>query len=41
LGTRWGKEKALEMLTEAGFTNIEVYQLPHDIMNYYYVSTRE
>jgi ubiquinone/menaquinone biosynthesis C-methylase UbiE len=39
LGTMWGKEKALEMLAEAGFSQTDVRQLPHDIMNYYYVST--
>lgn len=37
LGTMWGQEKALEMLKEAGFSNIEVKQLPHDIMNDYYI----
>lgn len=41
LGTMWGKEKALEMLAEAGFTQVEVHQLPHDFQNYYYVSTRQ
>jgi 2-polyprenyl-3-methyl-5-hydroxy-6-metoxy-1,4-benzoquinol methylase len=40
LGTMWGKEKALEMLGQAGFTRSEVHQLPHDIMDYYYVSTK-
>jgi len=40
LGTMWGKEKALEMLAEAGFTGTEVHQLPHDIMNFYFVSTK-
>jgi len=40
LGTMWGKEKALELLAQAGFTNTEVHQLPHDIFNYYYVSTK-
>ncbi len=41
LGTMWGKEKALEMLAEAGFSHTEVHQLPHDIINYYYVSTKQ
>lgn len=41
LGTMWGKQKALEMLAEAGFTNIEVHQLPHDVQNYYYVATKQ
>lgn len=41
LGTMWGKEKALEMLAQAGFTHTEVRQLPHDIFNYYYISTKQ
>jgi len=41
LGTMWGKEKALELLAQAGFTHTKVRQLPHDIMNDYYISTRQ
>jgi ubiquinone/menaquinone biosynthesis C-methylase UbiE len=37
LGAAWGEEKALEMLADAGFANVEVKQLPHDILNNYYV----
>jgi N-acetylglutamate synthase-like GNAT family acetyltransferase len=37
LGTMWGEEKAIELLKEAGFSNIQVQQLPHDIQNSYYV----
>jgi hypothetical protein len=37
LGTMWGQEKALEMLAEAGFTNVVVEQPEHDPMNYYYI----
>ena len=37
LGTMWGREKALEMLNEAGFVSIEMKELPHDIMNDYYL----
>ncbi len=37
LGAAWGKEKALEMLAEAGFENVRVEQLEHDILNYYYI----
>ena len=37
LGAAWGEEKALELLREAGFNNIEVRQLPHDIVNNYYI----
>ncbi|QIN78037.1 methyltransferase domain-containing protein [Rubrobacter marinus] len=40
LGTMWGEEKAQEMLREAGFANIEVKHLPHDVQNSYYVSTK-
>ncbi|MDX1441519.1 MAG: class I SAM-dependent methyltransferase [Nitrosopumilaceae archaeon] len=38
LGAMWGKEKAIQMLNEAGFSNIEVKQLPHDPINYYYIA---
>lgn len=37
LGTMWGREKAQEMLREAGFTHIEIHNLDHDIQNDYYV----
>ena len=37
LGAAWGKELALQMLAAAGFGAVEVKQLPHDIMNYYYL----
>ena len=40
LGTVWGKELAVKMLGEAGFVDIDVHQLPHDIINNYYVTTR-
>ena len=40
LGAMWGKEKALEMLQEAGFSNIRVEQLAHDIQNYYYITEK-
>ena len=40
LGAMWGREKALEMLTAAGFTNIRVAELPHDPINYYYVAVK-
>jgi SAM-dependent methyltransferase len=38
LGAAWGKELALQMLGDAGFDNVRVEQLPHDIINYYYVA---
>lgn len=37
LGAMWGKEKAMEMLRVAGFTQVEVRELPHDFQNYYYL----
>ncbi len=37
LGTMWGKEKAEELLAEAGFKVSGIYELPEDIMNYYYI----
>ncbi|WP_148254793.1 class I SAM-dependent methyltransferase [Aidingimonas lacisalsi] len=37
LGTMWGRERALAYLEEAGFRDIQVHQLEHDIMNDYYV----
>ncbi len=40
LGTMWGEEKAKEMLGEAGFTNVEVKQLPHDFQNSYFIATK-
>jgi trans-aconitate methyltransferase len=38
LGAAWGKELALEMLADAGFGEVRVEELPHDIMNYYYIT---
>jgi len=40
LGTCWGKELACQMLSEAGFQDVDVQELPHDIMNYFYVMTK-
>ena len=41
LGAMWGQERALEMLKEAGFTDIDVAQVDGDpINNYYVASTR-
>ncbi|MCH7554198.1 MAG: class I SAM-dependent methyltransferase [Chloroflexi bacterium] len=37
LGTMWGTELAQDLLREAGFTNVEVKHLPHDIQNAYYI----
>jgi 2-polyprenyl-3-methyl-5-hydroxy-6-metoxy-1,4-benzoquinol methylase len=40
LGTMWGLEKASQMLADAGFTKLEVKQLPHDIMNNYFIAAK-
>ncbi len=40
LGAMWGKELACKMLEDAGFVNTRVQQLDHDIINYYYISTK-
>lgn len=37
LGTMWGRERAGNMLREAGFSQIEIHQLEHDFQNDYYV----
>lgn len=41
LGAMWGEERALEMLADAGFENISVTRLPHDIQNVYFVAYPE
>ena len=40
LGGMWGKETAINMLEEVGFTDVRVEQLPHDFQNYYYIMTK-
>lgn len=40
LGAMWGEAKAREMLAEAGFQDLEVKSLPHDLLNLYYVSRK-
>ncbi|MFG0256514.1 MAG: class I SAM-dependent methyltransferase [Phycisphaerales bacterium JB043] len=37
LGAAWGEELAAEMLNDAGFDNVNVNTLPHDIQNNWYV----
>ncbi|MGB0748971.1 MAG: class I SAM-dependent methyltransferase [Magnetospiraceae bacterium] len=37
LGTMWGREQAVALFNEAGFTDVAVNELDHDIQNYYYV----
>ncbi len=40
LGAMWGEEKAREMLRDAGFTKVEVRQLPHDFQNNYFITSK-
>ncbi len=37
LGAMWGREKARELLSKAGFKDIQIHRLDHDIQNDYYV----
>ena len=40
LGTAWGTELALQMLTDAGFGDVRVERLPEDFINSYYVARK-
>ncbi|WP_441248406.1 class I SAM-dependent methyltransferase [Kitasatospora sp. McL0602] len=40
LGTVWGEQKALEMLTAAGFGQVDTQRVEGDILNVYYVARR-
>lgn len=37
LGAAWGEEKARELLAEAGFSDVTMHRLDHDIQNAYYI----
>ncbi len=37
LGAMWGREKAKELLKQAGFEDVAIHQLEHDIQNDYYI----
>lgn len=37
LGAMWGRERARELFRTAGFTDVEVHSLDHDVQNAYYV----
>ncbi|RCJ26577.1 transcriptional regulator [Nostoc sp. ATCC 43529] len=41
LGAMWGREKAVEMLSEAGFTSVEIKQPAHDLFNDYYITNKK
>ncbi len=40
LGTAWGRQKAEEMLANAGFTSVRVESLPHDFQNYWFIARK-
>ncbi len=40
LGTMWGQEKAMKMLSEAGFTGVDIKRLAHDLQNDYYITKK-
>jgi hypothetical protein len=40
LGAARGAEKALELLSEAGFGNVDVRQLQHNIIDNYYIAAK-
>jgi SAM-dependent methyltransferase len=41
LGTVWGRQKALEMLTDAGFTSVTRAQVEADAFNAYYIARKD
>jgi len=41
LGTMWGEQKALELMADAGFTEIDVKQVEGDIFNNYYIAFKK
>ncbi|MGE0681689.1 MAG: class I SAM-dependent methyltransferase [Candidatus Binatia bacterium] len=40
LGAMWGEEQAQQLLNEAGFTQVAIHRLPHDIQNSYFVACK-
>jgi 2-polyprenyl-3-methyl-5-hydroxy-6-metoxy-1,4-benzoquinol methylase len=40
LGSMWGEQKAVELLTEAGFENVAVQEIEGDVFNNYYIAVR-
>jgi ubiquinone/menaquinone biosynthesis C-methylase UbiE len=40
LGAMWGREKAVEYLTTAGFRNVDTYEFDDDLQNSWYVVTK-
>ena len=39
LGAMWGEQRALEMLGDAGFTNVEIKQVDGDLFNNFYIAS--
>ncbi|HLB26693.1 MAG TPA: class I SAM-dependent methyltransferase, partial [Dehalococcoidia bacterium] len=40
LGTMWGEQLARQKLAEAGFTRVDVKQVPGDFINNYYIAKK-
>ena len=40
LGTMWGEQKALELLEQAGFRDVEIKRVEDDFLNAYYVARK-
>ena len=41
LGTMWGREKATELLTKAGFQLVAIEQLEHDPQNNFFIMKKD
>jgi SAM-dependent methyltransferase len=40
LGAMWGEQKALQMLSDAGFTSVDIEHVDGDIVNTYFIATK-
>jgi len=41
LGMMWGRKKAVEMLRQAGFRNVEILEMAHDTFNIHYLCRKD
>ena len=41
LGAAWGKQKVLQMLGEAGFTQVTVKRIESNLFNNYYIAAKQ
>ncbi len=41
LGTMWGEQLARQMITDAGFSSVELRHIDGDIVNSYYVASKD